>query len=116
MAQTVDFNWAIKVKHPNKVKSGEITAIVKNGVRIFPLYESSKKWIDLIDWNKNIIGKVIVQKLIIKSLDDLLDSEANAAGFTSKNDLVSFLECEYKDKKNENIDVVTIIYFKIIQR
>jgi hypothetical protein len=103
MSQTVDFNWAVKVKDYKKAQDGSITAIIKNGVRIFPLYDSCGKTVELLDWNKKVCGHVKIKKIEIKPLRDITEENAHSCGFKSIHEItipgkrVYYCRREYND-------------------
>lgn len=111
MAQKVEFNWAVKVKEPKKVKSGEVTAIVKSGVRLFPTYKCYSVPLDLLDWRKNKVGEVGVTGLEIKEFEGLNELDAEDAGFESVPVLKEFLKNEYG---KEELLMVTVVRFRLL--
>jgi len=114
MAQQVEFNWGFKVRDLESVKSGRVKAFVKNGVRIFPVLTSTPDACvcDLLDWDRNVIGKVKAREIRIKQLEDVSKDEARDCGFSSLKDLRNFLEDNY-GKKGEKYDVVTLVYLNL---
>lgn len=117
MAQQVEFNWGFKVRDLESVKSGRVKALVKNGVRIFPVLNSTPDSCvcDLLDWDTNVIGTVKAREIKIKQLEDVSEEEARDCGFSGLDEFGKFMEENY-GKKGEKYDVVTIVYLSLSKK
>lgn len=117
MAQQVEFNWGFKVRDLESIKSGRIKALVKSGVRIFPVLNSTpdSSECDLLDWDRNVIGTVKAREIRIKQLRDVSEEEAGDCGFSGLGEFREFMEENY-GKKGEKYDVVTIVYLSLSKK
>ena len=105
MSQIVEFNWGLKVKDPIAVIARKRGVEIKGGFRVIPMGVS----IDLIDWQKNTVGKVSVFQVIVKRYSDLTSDDIKGSDFASLNDAQSYLKKEYP---NEN-SIVTLITYEV---
>lgn len=106
MAQSIDFNWVLKVKNPETYQKRRRGVEVKGGYRVFPM-----SWpIAISDWEYNIIAKLRVVQVMIKHQTDITNEDAKLAGFSELESLLEYLKAEYPEGKH----LATFIWFELI--
>lgn len=111
MAQKLEMNWCIKIKELSKLDS--IKAIVKSGVRIFPI-----GWkLNLLDKNKDYVPgyKAVVKSLSIKHIDELTDQDVIDAAYETLDSLKTELNSHYKEELEQVKNIITVVNFEIIE-
>ncbi|MBW3021786.1 hypothetical protein KY328_02620 [Candidatus Woesearchaeota archaeon] len=111
MAQQLEMNWRIKIKDLTKLDS--IKAIVKSGVRIYPI-----GWkLHVLDKNKDYVNgyKALVKRISIKPLDELTEQDAADAGFEDLTSLNKELNDYYKEELEQVNNIITVINFDIVK-
>ena len=107
MSQQLEFNWGLKVREPESYKVGQHYWIAKGGYRVFPMSTT----LDLLDWQKKVVGKIRVRKVEIKFQEYIDDEDAKRCGFTRFTELGYYLEREYPAEGQ----LVTFIYFERLE-
>ena len=111
MAQALEMNWCIKVKDLSKLST--IKAIVKSGVRIFPI-----GWkLHVLDKDKrDVFGhKAVVKRISIKPIGELTEQDAIDAGNEDLASLKQELIEYYKEELQQTKNLITVINFDIIK-
>ncbi len=107
MSQHLEFNWGLKVKEPEKYEIGKHHWIAKGGYRVFPMSTA----IDLLDWNKKKVGRVVVKKIEVKFLELMDQSDADKCGVPSPSKLGYLLELDYPTEGQ----LVTFVNFERVE-
>lgn len=105
MSQIVEFNWGLKVKNPKTVINRKYGVEVKGGFRVIPMGVP----VDLIDWRKKTIGKVLITRVIVKRYEDLTIEDLKGSDFEELKDLQEYLKKEYPTE----CSIVSLISYRV---
>lgn len=107
MAQFVEFNEVLKVEDVGKYLVGKHYWVCRGGYKVYPMLSP----IDLIDKNKDKVGKCRVKIVEVKFQEFLTDDDAKRVGLQRFTELGYFLEMENPAEGQ----VATFVYFERLE-